>query len=134
MPIHTSWKSMAEGMRRTYAGQGKTKCRPFTDGTKVCMSQKAWQVFFATINKMGADETKPRPHSKSTQESRKVVEWFIESTLKSSDLPPHSIPKWINLAQKVLKSPKLNEKVKAYWKKRLMAWCKENPKSKVCEG
>ena len=124
---------MAKGMRKTYAGKGKVKCRPFTDGSKLCMSAKAWQVFFATINKMGADETKPRPKSKRTQESReKLIEWFVESTLKSSDLPANVVPKWVGLAKKILKSPKFNEKIKAYWQKRLTKWCKKNPR--ICKG
>ena len=82
MPIHTSWKSMAQGMKSTYA-KGKTKCRPFTDGTKVCMSTTAWSVFFSTVNKMGADETKPRPKKKTTQESReKLIKWYVGVTSK----------------------------------------------------
>jgi hypothetical protein len=36
------------------------KCRDFTDGSQVCASEKAWQVFFATMNKNGWDETKPK--------------------------------------------------------------------------
>jgi len=69
---------MAEGMRGTYK-VGPVKCRPFTDGTKVCMSKKAWQVFFATINKMGADETKPRPQ-KTQEATEKLIHWFVESS------------------------------------------------------
>jgi len=240
MPIHTSWKSMAKGMKTTYCGKkkaGPVKCRPFTDGSRLCMCAKAWQVFFASVNKMGADETKPRPKKVKTQEAvekilewykagfgegawklpkqitktiffkhfyvpipkvgkfkgkkatwkvtkvgkgmksiitvhktykvgkrtawtketgtkrqwarmasgykgpmigtaissgfmaskekkEEIMKWFIESTLKSSDLPTHSIPNWIGLAEKVLKSPKISEKVKAYWRKRLDTWKK----------
>jgi len=106
----------------------KRKCHPFTDGSRLCGCQGGWSVFFATVNKMGADETKPRPKAKKTQESKKLLEWFMESTLKSSDLPANVIPKWVGLARKILKSPKFNEKVKTYWKNRLEKWCKEHPK------
>lgn len=64
---------------------GEVKCRPFTDGSKVCISKKAWSVFFATINKMGADDTKPRPHRINEtvfQETvkevlRDMIEWIV---------------------------------------------------------
>lgn len=218
----------------------KRKCRPFTDGKKVCGCQGGWSVFFATVNKMGADETKPRPKKATTQEAvekilewykglgkafiiktkkapsyvspakttttplksithppkavglltgygitsepakpqgsklpagtkttgriselqrlgkskkktkkqrkkrgkkkrtqeskRKIIKWFMESTLKSSDLPAHAIPKWVGLAQKVLKSSKFSPKVKAYWRNRLEELCKKNPKYPVCKG
>lgn len=128
MPIHASWKSMAEGMRKTYAG-GKDKCRPFTDGSKVCMSVKAWSVFFATMNKMGADETKPRPKVKTSESTEKLIEWFMES----KGIKDESIPSWVPLAKKVLSSPKYNEKIKAFWKKKLDAFCAKNPKSGVCK-
>lgn len=128
MPIHASWKSMAEGMRKTYAG-GKGKCRPFTDGSKVCMSDKAWSVFFATINKMGADETKPRAKVKTSESTEKIIEWFMES----KGVKDESIPSWVPLAKKVLSSPKYNEKIKVFWKKKLDAFCAKNPKSGVCK-
>jgi hypothetical protein len=131
MPIHTSWKSMAEGMRSVKAyNQGKIKCRPFTDGSKVCMRTRAWSVFFATINKMGADETKPRPQKVKTSESmEKVIKWFMES----KGITDENIPNWVPLAKKVLNSPKFTEKIKVFWKKKLDAYCAKNPKSGVCK-
>jgi hypothetical protein len=53
---------MAQGMKKQYKS-GKTVCRDFTDGKKVCMSKRAWTVFFASINKMGAKSESPRPKS-----------------------------------------------------------------------
>jgi len=128
MPIHVSWKSMAEGMRGTYK-QGKVKCRPFTDGSQVCMRAKAWQVFFATINKMGADETKPRPARKKSVNEAKLIERFLESKGINEE-----VPRWAVLAKKVLGSDKFNEKIKGFWKKKLDDWCSKNPKSKFCKG
>jgi len=68
MPIHISWKKMASGMRKTYCGKkdgkgGGPECRKFTDGVPFCMCKKAWSVFFATLNKKGWKDTKPRPKS-----------------------------------------------------------------------
>jgi len=125
MPIHTSWKKMAIGMRASYKA-GKTKCRKFADGSQVCMSEKAWSVFFATINKMGASDTKPRPKKKKINEA-KLLDWFMEAKMEND------LPRWVSMALKVLKSDKYNAKIKAYWKKRLTAYCKKNPKSKVCK-
>lgn len=62
VPIHTSWKSMVKSMKASYKA-GKTKCRKFTDGAITCMSKKAWSVFYATLNKHGWKDTKPRPKS-----------------------------------------------------------------------
>ena len=125
---------MVKSMKGTYCKKGdKTKCRPFTDGTKVCMCAKGWSVFFASINKMGADETKPRPKSRMSEAYRSKLAAFIEATLKSADLPENSVPRWVGLAQKVLKSPKFNDKIKTYWRKRLQDWCKKNPKNKACK-
>jgi len=118
---------MAQGMRGTYKG-GKETCRPFTDGSKVCMSAKAWSVFFATINKMHADETKARPRVKTNEATEKIVEWFLESKQVKGDVPP-----WVFLAKRIINSPKSSDKIKAFWKKRLDSWCKKNPKAGVCK-
>lgn len=128
MPIHTSWKSMVKGMAGSYK-KGKMKCYPFTDGSKVCMRAKAWQVFFATVNKMGADETKPRPRKVKTGEANeKIIEWFLEAKQVKNNIPP-----WVFLAKKIINSSKANDKTKAFWKKRLTAWCAKNPKAGVCK-
>lgn len=75
MPIHTTWKSMVKGMKNTYCKKGdKTKCRPFTDGTKVCLCTKAWSVFFATMRKRGWDEGSPR--------SKKVSETVFNEAIE----------------------------------------------------
>lgn len=79
---------MALGMRSTYCSKGDSmKARDFTDGTSVRLCGKAWAVFFATINKHGWDEKKPRPHTVSetvfieaVQETMKdIVKWYAES-------------------------------------------------------
>ena len=83
MPIHTSWKSMAKSMAKTYCkGATKKKCKKFTDGSQVCICQKGWSVFFASINKMGAKETQPRP-SKKINEA--VMIWYIKRKVKKSE-------------------------------------------------
>lgn len=42
--------------------EGSVKCRDFTDGSKVCMSTRAWTIFFATVTKLAGHggETKAR--------------------------------------------------------------------------
>ena len=76
MPIHTSWKPMLMGMRKTYCGQSTSGSKlKFADGTSVVVCEKAEQVFFATVNKMKADDTKPRP--KKVQESIEQTPNFI---------------------------------------------------------
>jgi len=132
MPIHVSWKSMVKSMlgNSKYCKRNpKRKCYPFSDGTRVCGCKGGWSVFFATVNKMGADDTKPMPKKRVQESKEKIIQWFIESTLKSSD-----IPKWIEMAQKVLVSPKFNEKIKDYWRSRLENWCKSHGDHKVCKG
>jgi len=56
MPIHTSYKSMLKNLRSQYK-EGPVKCRPMADGTNFCMSEKAWSIFYATMNKHKKDET-----------------------------------------------------------------------------
>ena len=58
-------------MGKQYAGS--IQCRDFTDGSQVCISKKAWSVFFATLNKRGWSDTKPMP--KKTSET---LEWYAE--------------------------------------------------------
>ena len=136
MPIHTSWKSMCKGIlaNAKYCKRNpERKCHSFTDGSKVCGCQGGWSVFYATVAKRvgKGGETKPMP-KKFSESREKLIEWFMESTLKSSDVG--HIPKWVGLAQKVIKSPKFTEKVKNYWKGRLKKWCKENPDQKICKS
>ena len=124
---------MIRGMKRTYCKGGANVCRDFSDGTKICACEKAWSVFFATVTKnwgRGA-ETKPIPkHVQEAYEREELIEWFLES-FEESDA---GVPKWIPLAKKVLASKKFNDKIKAYWRSRLEAWCKKNKGNKVCGG
>jgi len=79
------------------------------------MSKKGWSVFFATINKMHADETKPRP--KQTQEAKELlIQWFTESALQS---PVDGDPNWVHIAEKLVKSETTTPPVKRYWKAKL---------------
>lgn len=82
MPIHTDWVSMIRGMAKTYAGQGKIKCRDVVGGKKVCASEKAWDVFFGTGNKKYGEgfETKPR---RTKAEEALILEWFMERWKRS---------------------------------------------------
>ena len=116
---------MALGMKSTYTKKGQSAvCRNFTDGSKVCMSKKGWSVFFATINKMKADETKPRP--KQTQEAKELlIQWFTESALQSS---VDGIPKWVYIAEKLVNSETSTPQVKKYWGTKLDEYRGENAK------
>lgn len=79
MPIHSDWKSMCQGLKSTYcAGSSEKKCRPFTDGSSVCLCTKGWNVFFATLNKHGWKEGSPRPKSVSETVMKKAVKETVE--------------------------------------------------------
>ena len=82
MPIHTDYKEMARSMRKTYPGEG-TDCRNFTDGSRLCMSKKAWSIFFRTGTKLYGKgfDTKPRPKkSKSVEETEQdeLIKWYLK--------------------------------------------------------
>lgn len=84
MPIHVSWKSMAQSMKKKYP-EGNTKCRDFTDGKNVCMSEKAWSNFFGSISKMGGKPEKER--SQSVEESLErqtdeLIEWYLNKSVQ----------------------------------------------------
>jgi len=49
----------------------------------------------------------------------------VTETLKTSDAKG-TIPSWVLMARKLLKSKSKNEKLKAYWRKRLEAWEAKN--------
>jgi hypothetical protein len=81
-------------MRPTYCkGDSTSKCRDFTDGSKVCLCEKGWNVFFATLNKHGWKDTSPRPSSISetvflqaveeTVAILEIVEWY-ETKIKGN--------------------------------------------------
>jgi hypothetical protein len=60
MPIDNSWKHFLDSLKEQKDYQtGENVCRDMKDGSKFCMHEKGWSVFFATINKKGWDETKP---------------------------------------------------------------------------
>jgi len=69
---------MIRGMAKSYRGQGKRVCRSMIDGSKVCASEKAWSVFFATIRKRKWDDTKPMPKSLSSELILNMIKNNIE--------------------------------------------------------
>lgn len=83
MPIHTSWKSMARGMVKTYCKGGIKKGTnlKFADGKSVRVCPKARDVFYATVTKIAGKggETKPKP--KTNPKSKKKKKSFKESTV-----------------------------------------------------
>lgn len=78
---------MCSAMSSYCSGDSPKECRDFTDGSKVCLCKKGWSVFFATLNKHGWDDTKPRPHTVSEtifnqaieETVKSIVEWFEET-------------------------------------------------------
>lgn len=78
MPINLEWKDMIRSMGKSYK-KGTTKCRDLSDGSKICVSEEAWSMFFATGTKRyGAGfDSKPRP--KNTEESfvDDIVKWYL---------------------------------------------------------
>lgn len=86
MPIHVSWKSEFLGMKKQYCGKSTSgKEYEFSDGTKVTICKKGANVFFASLNKMGADDTKPRPatinetifNETASQILNELIEWAV---------------------------------------------------------
>jgi len=104
MPIHTSWLSMIEAMRKEYP-EGTTRCYDTSDGKRICASAKTWEVFFAKITKeygRGA-ETKSRQRDANESEKKdKTID------TKISDVAADIYIDWY--FQKVLKEEKKNVK------------------------
>lgn len=105
------------------------KCHKLSDGKRICGCQGGWGVFFATVNRMGADEKNPIPKSKKKFNESKTVEWFINNSKKFPVLP-----KWIGLAQRILASPQFEESVKDFWRGKLKDYCEKHPEASICEG
>jgi hypothetical protein len=78
MPIHDDYLDMARSIAKTYK-KGETKCRDFASGKKVCMSEEAWTVFFATGTKRYGEGFDSKPRPKSVQESLidDVLNWYL---------------------------------------------------------
>lgn len=57
---------------------------------------------------------------------KEIVDWY-ETTLKKTDVKG-TVPKWVTMARKLLKSKRGNPKLRAYWQKRLDKWEKKNGK------
>lgn len=78
MPININWKEMIRNMGKQYR-EGKIVCRDLSDGTKVCVSEKAWNVFFATGNKLYGKgfEVKEKPKKVEETISEEILKWYI---------------------------------------------------------
>lgn len=77
MPIHTSWKSMIQSMGRQYPG--KKVCRALQGGKQVCVSQKAWSVFYATVTKRHGQGAEAKAMPKKVEETlEQILNWFRE--------------------------------------------------------
>lgn len=75
MPVHISWLSTIKSMGKTYPGPKKCKD---VGGKQVCVSQKAWSVFYATGNKRHGSGFETRPVPKKVSETiDKIVEWYV---------------------------------------------------------
>ena len=132
MPIHVSWKSMIQNMLNNPKYRKKNperKCHKLSDGTRICGPQGGWSIFFATVNRMGASETKPIPKAKKKFNESKIINNFINNSKKFPVLP-----KWVNLAQRILVSPQFEESVKTFWSNKLKAYCKDHPEAELCKG
>ena len=131
MPIHVSWSSMIQNMLdnpKYCSKDSKRKCHKLSNGKRICGCQGGWSIFFATVNRMGADETKPMPKSKTKFNESKVIKWFITESKKFPILP-----KWIGLAQRIIDSPQFEESVKDFWSNKLKNYCKEHPEASLCQ-
>ena len=81
MPINLEWKDMIQSIGKQYKGNS-VKCRDLTDGTKVCVSTKAWSVFFATMRKKGWNESKPKSKSINETVINEAIDEFLESLVE----------------------------------------------------
>lgn len=157
MPVHSSWKSMLRGMIRTYC-RGKSKkgwkSITFTGGKKVRACPKARSVFYATVTKRCGKgcETKPMPkkvresveletyfllgNAEIEWETYQLSNWYFERHFEEgAAVSPKTkgIPRWVNMAVRVLASKKISDKLKNYWRKRLTAWCKTHKDQPACK-
>jgi len=131
MPIHASWGSMIRSFLNNpkYCKKNpKRKCHKLSDGKRICGCQGGWSIFFATVNRMGADDTKPIPKSKKKFNESKTVDWFIN---KSKEYP--ILPKWIGLAKRVIASSQFEESVKNFWNKKIKDYCSNHPEASICK-
>lgn len=120
----------SKGMKDTAAPSKKFKesFKQYFAKTKVTKPKKKPQ-FTAPKKKASSVLTKKKRKvggGCSVCES-KLIDWFMESKTENGN------PRGVNMALKVLKSDKYSDTTKAYWKGRLKAWCKKNPKSEVCK-
>ena len=131
MPIHVSWKSMIHSFLNNpkYCKKNpERKCHKLSDGKRICGCQGGWSIFFATVNRMGADDTKPIPKSKKKFNESKIIANFINNSKKFP-----VFPKWVGLAQRILDSPQFEESVKTFWRNKLKIYCKAHPEAELCK-
>lgn len=73
MPIHGSWKSMIRGLGKQHPGE--KECR-LVGGDTICVSKKAWSVFYGYIKEHNLNEKTKMPHK--IEESLDImVEWYV---------------------------------------------------------
>jgi len=57
---------------------GKKVCRPVKGGKQICISKKAWSVFYATGNKRYGSGFEAKPMPKKTQETlEEITKWYM---------------------------------------------------------
>lgn len=68
---------MIRGMGRQYPG--KKTCRKVQGGGQICVSVKAWSVFFGTVTKRyGAGAEKKAMPKKVEETIGQILEWYQE--------------------------------------------------------
>lgn len=69
---------MIRSMGKSYK-KGEIKCKDFSDGSRICVSEEAWNMFYATGTKRYGKgfETKPKPKSVEESFIDDIVKWYI---------------------------------------------------------
>jgi hypothetical protein len=77
---------MIKGMGKQYPGSPK-KCRKMSDGKDVCISKKAWNVFFATVTKRYGSGAEEKPKTKKVEETDTdyLIKWYIRRLKNGSN-------------------------------------------------
>lgn len=89
MPIHTDWIDMIHSMDDEYP-EGERKCYDLSNGKKICAHAKAWEVFFAKMNKERGRGGESRAKDRKVGESEDLtevsdlekdiyIEWYLKS-------------------------------------------------------
>jgi hypothetical protein len=81
MPINSDWLDMCRSMSKSYK-KGPTKCRDFSNGKKLCMTEEAWNMFFATGTKRYGAGFEMKAHPMGMQETLvdEIVAWYLRDS------------------------------------------------------